>query len=277
MSRFRFRYAGLAIILSILAGSLGSFAVTFESTGLVQPIWEATLAPTVLGRVESIDVKESDMVEAGDLLMSLENDSEQLDADRRKIVADNTVEIELARAKLELLLAEFEGTKRIYESSGSISKEEFERTRLDLKLAEAELKQLEERKKVEWLDWKLAEEEVSKRLIRAPQAGVVVEIFPKVGEVCEPRQPLLKLVDIRTVRITLDVDVLRTAGLSAGVEVPVVVEGPEGDIAVTGSIDFVSPVVDGGSGLRRIRVAIENTDGKILPGLPARVMLVNSQ
>ena len=272
------KFHAKGVVAFLIFGSLASLIrAEFESTGLVRPLWEATLAPTVLGRVESIEVKESDRVEAGTLLLVLDKSSEELEAERRKIIADNRVEIELAQAKLELLQSEFESTKRIYESSGSISKEEFERTRLDLRLAGAELEQLKQRKKIELLDSRFAQQEVSKREIRAPQAGSIVEIFPEVGEVCEPRQPLIHMVDASKVRISLEVDALKTAGVLAGEEVPVVVEGPEGEITTHGIVDYVSPVVDGASGLRRIRITIDNKDGTILPGLSARVLFSNKK
>ncbi len=253
---------------------LSSVLATAEDlvvTGLVQPVWEATLAPTVLGRVERIVVKEGDRVEAGDVLIYLERRFEELDADRRKIVAESSVELELASAKLEVLRAEFESTKKLFESSGSISKEEFERSRLEYQLAEAEISQLEEREKVEALEWELALEQVSRREIRTPQEGTVVEVHPKAGEVCEPRQPLVRIVDSSTVRITLDVDALKTAGLAKDSRVSVEVETPGGNIVVEGVLDFISPVVDGASGLRRIQISIGNGEGRILPGLPARV------
>jgi len=126
-------------------GATSLTAAEFLATGLVEPIWQATLAPTVLGRVESIAVSEGDAVEAGAVLLLLERSIEELDAGRRQIVAESTVEIDLARTKLEVLQAEFEGTRRLYEGPRSVSKEEFERARLDLRLAEAELAQLESR------------------------------------------------------------------------------------------------------------------------------------
>ena len=242
-----------------------------EVTGLVEPVWRATLAPTVLGRVESIAVKEGDRVEAGTVLLVLERQFEQLDAARREIVAASKVELELAQAKLEVLQTEFEGTERLFSGSGSVSKEDYERARLEIQLARAEVAQLEQREKIEALELQLALEQVSRREISAPQAGTVVEVFPKAGEVCEPRQPLLVMVDARTVRVTLEVDALRTAGLAAGQPVPVQIETPGGILEVAGTIDFVSPVVDAASGFRRIRLTIDNAEGRILPGLPATV------
>ncbi len=258
-----------ALLLSFSLGAT-SFA-QLAATGLVQPRWEATLSSTVLGRVERISVKEGSKVEAGQTLLQLERTFEQLDAERRQIVSDSKVELELAKTKVEVLRAEFEGTRKIFESSGSISKEEFERARLDFRLAESELAQFEQRERIEILELQLAQEQVARREIRAPQSGVVVEIVPEEGEVCEPRQPMIRMVDASTVRVSLDVDALRTAGIELGARVPVEVESPGGTIATEGEVDFVSPVVDGASGLRRVRVSIENADGAILPGLPATV------
>jgi len=259
-----------ATIVCLFSGCL-LVADDLVVTGLVEPEWEATLAPTVLGRVERIAVKEGDKVAAGQALLFLERRFETLDAERRKIVAESAVELELAAAKVEVMRSEFESTEKLFESSGSISKEEFERARLDFQLAQAELSQLEERKKVEALEWELALEQVSRREIRTPQDGTVVEVYPKTGEVCEPRQPVLRVVDTSLVRITLDVDALKTAGITMGSLVSVLVQAPGEDIAVEGEVDFVSPVVDGASGLRRIQISIENEEGRILPGLPARV------
>lgn len=268
--------AGKRRICSIIIGALllGPFSrADFEAMALVEPVWEATLASTVLGRVQSIEVKETQRVEADSILLTLERSFEELDMKRRQIVAESKVEMELARSKLALLRIEFEGTKKIYENSGSISKEEYERAKLDLLLAESELDQLLQREKIELLEWELAKEQVSRREIRAPQAGIVVEVFPEVGEVCEPRQPLLRIVDTSSVKLTLEIDALKTAYVVAGARVPVMVDAPGGEIAVEGVIDFISPVVDGASGLRRIRIKITNEAGTLLPGLSARVQL----
>ncbi len=260
----------------VLLACLGLYQISlaeFQTTGLVVPVWEATLAPTVLGRVDEIHVKEADRVEAGTVLLSLEREAEELESQRRKIIADNFVEIKLAKAKLEVLESAFEGTKRIYETSGSISKEEYQKAQLELQLAEAELEQLKQRKEIEALDSKLAREQVSKRQIRAPRDGIITEIFPEVGEVCEARQPVIRMVDVSKLKIELDVDALKTSLVSAGDKLPIRIESPGEELLVEGFVEYVSPVVDGASGLRRIRITINNTKGKILPGLPARVTL----
>ncbi len=45
----------------------------------------------------------------------------------------------------------------------------------------------------------------------------------------------------------------------------------EGGVIVTGKISFISPVVDPASGLAKIKALFENADGKIRPGLAAKL------
>ncbi|MCB1120109.1 MAG: efflux RND transporter periplasmic adaptor subunit [Verrucomicrobiae bacterium] len=262
---------------SVLLLTLSSFPVItrgeYEVTGLVEPVWEAVLASTVLGRVESIEVKESEKVKADEVLITFERRFEELDANRRQIVSESTVELELARAKLEVLQSQYESTLKLFNNTGTVSKEELDQAKLDFSLAQAEASQLEQREKIEKLDWQLAREQVAQREIRTPRAGTVVEVFPEVGEVCEPRQPVVRVVDASTVKIDLDVDALLTGQVSAGDDLPIFIEAPGEDIRVTGKVEYISPVVDGASGLRRIRITIPNLTGTILPGLPARVKL----
>ena len=46
----------------------------------------------------------------------------------------------------------------------------------------------------------------------------------------------------------------------------------DGGQAVSGKICFISPVVDAASGLVRIKAIFDNRDGKIRPGLAAKMI-----
>ncbi|MFP4281600.1 MAG: efflux RND transporter periplasmic adaptor subunit [Opitutales bacterium] len=262
------------LVLWVMAAPLFSptGAAGAAATGLVEPEWEAVLSSVVLARVEAIEVEAGEAVEQGAVLVRLDRAMEELDAARRGLVAESRVELELAETKLEILRSAFEGTRDLYERSRSLSREEYDAARLELQLAEAEFRQLGQREEIERLELELAREQVARRILRAPRDAVVVEIFPRVGEVCEPRQPVLRLVDARRVRLTLELDALETPDLALGQRVPVVIEAPGGALEVEGEVDFVSPVVDGASGLRRVRVTMDNGDGAILPGLRATVL-----
>jgi multidrug efflux pump subunit AcrA (membrane-fusion protein) len=46
----------------------------------------------------------------------------------------------------------------------------------------------------------------------------------------------------------------------------------DGGQTVSGKICFISPVVDAASGLAKVKVIFENADGKIRPGLAAKMV-----
>jgi RND family efflux transporter MFP subunit len=261
-------------LIGLMATTLAAEPLAaLEARGLVQPEWEATLAATVLGRVDRIAVREGDVVESGAVLLELERRSEQIDAARRRIVLESTAELEAARARRDLLQRELEASRRLFESTRSVSQEEVDQKALAVRLAQSEVEQLEQREEIERLEYEYAEEQVRRRTIVAPHSGVVVEILPKLGEVCEPRQPLVRMIDATRVRVVLDVEGLRLPPVRVGERVPVYLEQPGGELRVQGTIDFVAPVIDAASGLRRMRVVVENADGRVLPGVTARVRL----
>lgn len=271
MMKRKMSAAGVLLQLVLLsAASLVQGADAFDVPGIVEPDWEATLATVVLGRVEKIDVKEGATVHKGEVLVRLDSALEQLDVSRRQVVADNKVELDLAKAKLDVMEPAFKRTDELHQS-GSLSQDDYDKALLDLRMAEAEYAQLQQREKVEALELDLAREQVRRRIITAPRDAVVIEIFPEEGEVCEPRQPIVRLVDARTVKVDLDIESEKTAGLVKGMKVPVRISGPDGIVTAEGTVEFVSPAVDAASGLRRVRVRIDNGDGKILPGVSATV------
>jgi multidrug efflux pump subunit AcrA (membrane-fusion protein) len=63
-------------------------------------------------------------------------------------------------------------------------------------------------------------------------------------------------------------------GVAAGklqLEEPVQIQ-VDGGQTVSGKICFISPVVDAASGLCRVKAIFDNADGKIRPGLAARLI-----
>jgi RND family efflux transporter MFP subunit len=263
----------LPAFLAAAALTCAAAGAIFEAPGLVQPEYEATLAATVLGRVDRIAVREGDRVEAGTVLLELERSAEQIDADRRRIVLESKAELAGSRSRRDTLQKELDSSRRLFGSSRSVSQEEVDKKALEVLLAESEVEQLTQREEIEKLEYDYALDQVRRRVIVAQHPGIIIEIIPKVGEVCEPRQPLVRMIDATRVRVVLDVEGVRLPPVSTGERVPVIVDQPGGELRVTGTIDFIAPVIDAASGLRRLRVVVDNADGRVLPGVTARVQL----
>jgi multidrug resistance efflux pump len=192
---------------------------------------------------------------------------EVLEVARRKLVAESKAELVAASNQLDALTLDLEGTRKIFESTKSVSKDEILKKELDCKLAKAELERLTVGEEREDIEYRMAVAQLALRRIKAPFDGVIVKITPEVGENCSPQQPIVRIVDTRQCHFVTHVDAKKAWGLKAGINVPIVMDATEGGVTRQGTVIFVSPVADASSGLKEVKVLIDNSDGKVSPGV----------
>ena len=244
-----------------------------EVAGLIQPFREATLSALVVGRVSVVHFKEGDSVQADAIILELDKRAEEIEAARRKIVWEVRAELDAAVVRVDTLRLDFDSSKKLQEATKSVSKDELAKKSLDLRVAEAEMEQLTRREDIEKLEYEFAVEQVRRREIRAPHAGQIVEIIPKVGEVCEPRQPLVRFVDATQCYFVGNLDATEALKLKRLERYPISVADGQRTISTEGVVEFISPVIDAASGLRRVKLVIDNRDGRVVPGSPATLTL----
>lgn len=244
------------------------------ASGLIEPLQQATLASTVVGRIQRVLVKEGDVVKAGQVLVELEQELEVLEVERRRLVAENKAEIEIARERAALLEKEWQATAKLREATRSVSQEELDKKQIEFKLARAETAQLEIREKIEALEHKIAQAQLDRRLIRAPNDGVVTRVHAQPGEISEVRQPLVAIVNASSCYFVANVEPAVGARLRTGGAARVAIDTAGGGPAleVAGTVDSMSPVIDSASGLRRVKILLPNRDGRITPGLVGRLV-----
>ena len=258
------------------AFSLSSFSLFASSaSGLIEPLQQATLASTVVGRIQRVLVKEGDSVKEGQVLVELEQELETLEAERRRLVAESKAEIEIARERAALLEKEWQATIKLRDATHSVSQEELNKKEIDFKLARAEAEQLVVREQIEELEHRIAREQLERRRIRAPTDGVITRIHAQPGEICEVRQPLVMFVNASSCFLVANIEPAAAARLKSGAKVAVNIEVPGAARAqrFDGTVDYVSSVVDPASGLRRIKVLLPNPEGHITPGLAGSLVL----
>jgi RND family efflux transporter MFP subunit len=176
----------------------------------------------------------------------LEKQLEELEVKRRKLVA---VSVE----------TELEATRTLFQTTRSVPKEE--------------LNQKETEYQVALTEHEIALETVRKRLITAPFSGIITEFYLQIGEPCEAQQPVLRLVDTRQCYFVCNVEPETVAALNVGDIVPLSIQTGSEPVRVTGTVVFISPVVDPGSGLLRVRLLFDNPDGRVRPGVAGTLLL----
>lgn len=212
--------------------------------GLTEPFLEVTLSSQVSGIIRVEQYKEGDPVNKGDLILELDKKLEEIEADRRKDVMDHQKD-------------DMESTQVLFKSSKAISRDEMQKRETEYKVAVA--------------DYNTALEQLNRRQIKAPFAGIITEIFLHSGAACEPYQPLVRVVDVQRCYFVGYVNGTTASRLSLQQEVGVEVDGYKEP--VTAKICFISPVVDPASGLARVKAIFDNPSGKIRPGVAAKMRL----
>jgi RND family efflux transporter MFP subunit len=215
------------------------------ASGITEAICDVTLSASVPGIVNVWKFKEGDFVQQGDVIIELDKVLEELEAARRKLVMENR------QADWEALQT------LVKKSSISVKKEELERAETEYRIAVVE--------------HDIAVEQLRRRSITAPHAGIVVELMRRPGEACQPYQPLIRLVDTRQCYFISNIEGKAAERLSLGQSVKLEIECGSKPTVVQGKIAFLSPVVDPASGLRKVKVLFENAEGKVHPGVAGKM------
>jgi Cu(I)/Ag(I) efflux system membrane fusion protein len=109
--------------------------------------------------------------------------------------------------------------------------------------------------------------------IVSPQAGVVTELMAREGAQVTPGTPLMKLADLSKVWIVAEVPESQVGWIGKGQKVDARVKGVPGK-TFAGTVDYLEPALDATTRTARARIAFDNADGVLTPGMFADVSVV---
>ncbi len=210
--------------------------------GETKPWQDITLASDLDGLVEWIGFEEGDKVKKGDLLA-------KIDASALKAAWDN------AKANHELAEGAYKRRKHLHERN-IIGQEELDQSRNQLAVAEGSLRQV----KVQY----------EKGFVHSPIDGVINYLHVDPGEYVGRGGPVVELVNVDKVEISVNVPELDVNYFKPGGPAMFRVDAiPNRDFG--GIIDFVALKADPATKTFRVKVLMDNADGKVRPGMIARV------
>jgi RND family efflux transporter MFP subunit len=226
------------------------------ATGELVAFVESELVPRQGGRVGRVLADEGDAVDAGQPLLELETEYFELD--------ERAAEAEDARAAAVLREAARElERKQTLVDKDSIARAVYDRTMAAHEEAAAARELARAR-----LD--LARQRRADAVLRSPLAGVVVERRVDVGESLQPTTVAFVLVQSRPLKLRFRLPERYLPAVRRGDVVRAFFD-PYPDTAFTGEIHRIGAVIDPASRSLEVEALLANRDGRLRPGLFARV------
>jgi macrolide-specific efflux system membrane fusion protein len=293
------------VLTAILASQLGSDRSPLgqDEVGVehcvVSQIDDAKLPAQEAGMLVELAVKEGDLVKEGDVLGKID-DTDALDRKRAadyelnvaKEKATNDALVRLQAKLIELYKAEYEQSLAINKRSpGTISESElrvqrvrWEKAVLDAVVEDMNFKIAGLEQQVAEVKVETVENELERRVLKAPYDGVVVQIFTKRSEWVREGDPVLWLVRMDRLRVEGFVNADEVAPhevYGAAVEITVDLVGETVE-TIGGTISFVSPIVES-NGDYRVWAEVDNPEGQgtypwlMRPGIEADMVIKRQQ
>ena len=247
----------------------GAHAKSFS--GLIYPVHDITLSAGVSGLVMKRLVLPGQAVKADQLLLQLDDRLQSIESNRRRVIFEDQSELQATRDRLRILDTLLNDARAVFNSTGSISKDELLRLEAEQLASRGRLAQLIEQKKREQLDYESAEGDRLQRHITAPISGVVTKVTPQVGEWVKAGDSLLHLVDTSVAILRLAVPHNLANALETGAQQLIRLESGSSVTEVPGQVKFVSPVADPASGLVQVEVSFSNPARRIKTGIKGTI------
>jgi multidrug efflux pump subunit AcrA (membrane-fusion protein) len=151
-------------------------------SGITEPIGDVTLSSTVVGTISTIFVKEGMPVKRGEVILDLDKKVDDLEVERRKLIWENKSELKAATARVATLKSMLDSTRELFNTTGSVNREELEKLQLEYEIAVSEKERLESAEERERIEYEMARETAYKRSVRSPIQGTVIKLFLDEGE-----------------------------------------------------------------------------------------------
>ena len=220
-----------------------AYAPVYTASGQLMATEMIDIHPEVSGRVTSIFFSEGSKVRKGQLLLQL-NDAD-VKAQVAKLQAQRSLQQSTQRRYAELL--------RI----GGISKQEYEATQTDVKGVEADIA--------------VSQANLARLRIIAPFDGTIGLRNVSAGAIVSPATSIATLQQTVQLKMDFNIPDQYRKQLSLGQEVRFFVDGRLDTMA--GKIAAIEPGADASTHTVRTRAIVQNSDGRLLPGSFAHVLI----
>jgi membrane fusion protein (multidrug efflux system) len=231
---------------------------TLRLTGSLTSPYRARLSPDVEGRLVSLEVDAGDRVKSGEILFKLDDELARLEL-AQAIAAEHEAEAGLADARRRVVEV------RELVTEGSFPESEARSLEALVQRNQAIL----ERRRAERA---YAGATLERHTLRAPFSGVIAARDADLGERVDTDSNVLLLVAIDRLQLDLRVPQSYFRRIEVGTPVTLRLEALP-DQAIEANVAQVVPVSDPVARTFLVRAQVENTAGRLTPGMSVRAVL----
>jgi RND family efflux transporter MFP subunit len=244
---------------------LKSVGVGFELDGVIQPVKQSTISAQAAGRVATLLVKAGDKVQAGQLLLSIDDREAQTGVQRSQ------AQVAQAQAELRNAQANFDRTRNL-QAKGFVSSAALDTADSQLKSALAGRDQASAAARQSTLAQGFTR-------VTAPYDGWVLQTQVEAGDLAVPGKPLLTLYAPLPIRAVVQVPVSRGAQARAASAAEVLLPSGEGAARWIRPVSTSTvPTADPVSQTMEWRLELPSEAAKVLlPGQQVKVRFAGAQ
>jgi HlyD family secretion protein len=292
-----------------------SSAIVLDTSGYLMAQTKVQILPKIPGTILELHIDEGTKVKKGDLLVQL--DAQEFAADlaaskaslaQAKARLDELVAgarpdeihqaeslLTQAEARAKFALQDFERAQQLY---GTISKQEFDRAKSNYEEAKANVEHqthtlalLKAGPRTEQIDGARADVArsqanvdraqvwIDSTRIVSPINGTILEKHAELGERVNPEViavGLCTIADLSEMEVEVDVQERELTNVSIGQPCRIEPEAYPGQF-YQGRVARIMPVANRQRGVVQIRVKVINNDGKLLPDMNCRVVILKAE
>lgn len=239
----------------LATAELRPMTATVQVSGTLRPWREATVKAKVAGELQALNVREGDLVKAGQTIGRIDA------ADYRARLAGNEADVAAAQAALGVA-EKNQATQESLLAKNFISRNAYDTTAGNRDAAKARL------------DAARAAADVGRKALAdttlvAPIDGIVSARMAQAGERVPVDGRVVTISDISRLELAAGVPAGEAARLTVGAEITLGVEGLDG-VRITGRIERINPAAAPGSRSIELYAVIDNRDARLRGGLFAQ-------
>jgi RND family efflux transporter MFP subunit len=242
--------------------------------GFTEPIRKLDMIPPEPGVISSLTVHEGSEVKKDELIGSLDCEVQQVALEIARGNAANHGRLDSATAERDLRRWRLHKLQILHQE-GNANEEEVSRVASELAVAEANIVTALEQRSADTLETERISAMIERRMMRSPFNGVVTRVYHEEKECVGNNAPVLTIMQLDKLRVTFTVPTAQVARLKVNQSVPLTF--PNSGQKAAGKIEFISPVSEAESDTVRVKVLIENPQGKYRCGVRCALNLAKLQ